>query len=452
MKLPEHVTFVIDRLEKQGYDAYVVGGAVRDELMNRKPTDYDLCTNALPAAIIEIFQDQKIVSCAEAYGTVSVMIGKHTVEITTFRSDGGYSDSRHPDTVAFTNSIHEDLARRDFTVNAIAYSPSRGFVDPYLGLGDIRRRVLRTVGDPAKRFEEDALRIMRGVRLSAKLGFTMEPATEAAALDAREKLNSISVERVRDELFKFLTCHNAGDWLLRYKQIFFTVIPELEACDGFEQYNPNHAFDVLGHTAETVNRASKNLIVRLAALLHDIGKPRCLTRDDTGRGRFFGHMEIGAEMCREILVRLRCPSRLVETVSLLVLNHDKPYSATPVSAREWLAKMGRKNIFLLTDLKKADCLAHAKSYHNRLFRVYGFKREIQAALARGDCFSLHGLAVKGGDINGALSLAPGPETGKILQYLLSQVIAGKVENERDALIELARNYRENDHHKQNKKG
>lgn len=440
MKLPEYVTFVIERLEKQGYDAYVVGGAVRDELMNRRPTDYDLCTNASPAAIREAFSDFRIVSCAEAYGTVSVLIGKQVVEITTFRRDGGYSDSRHPDTVQFTENLQEDLARRDFTVNAIAYNPRAGFIDPFLGLGDIRRKQLRTVGDPQVRFAEDALRILRCARLSAKLGFSVEPATLAAAVAARDSLQNISAERVRDELFKFIVCKNAGNYLLRFKEIFFSVIPELEACDGFEQHNPNHAFDVLGHTAETINRASKNLTVRLAALLHDVGKPRCFTRDETGRGRFFGHMEIGAEMTREILTRLKCPAKLVDTVSLLVLNHDKPYSATPASAREWLARMGRKNIFLLTDLKKADCLAHARSYHNRLFRVYGFKREIQAALARGDCFTLHALAVKGSDVNAALGLRAGPLTGQVLQYLLSAVIEGSAPNEKDQLIELAKEY------------
>ncbi len=452
MKLPEYVTFVIERLEKQGYDAYVVGGAVRDELMNHQPTDYDLCTNALPTAIKEIFSDFKIVSCAETFGTVCVLIGKTVVEITTFRKDSGYSDSRHPDTVEFTTHLQEDLARRDYTVNAIAYNPRAGFIDPFLGLGDIRRKQLRTVGNPADRFAEDALRIMRGVRFSAKLGFLLEPETAAAAIAARDSLSSISAERVRDELFKFIVSKGAGECLLRYKQIFFAVIPELAACDGFDQHNPNHSFDGLGHTAETIARASRNLTVRLAALLHDIGKPRCFTRDDNGRGRFFGHMEIGAEMTREILTRLKCPTKMIDTVSLLVLNHDKPYSSTPASAREWLAKMGRKNIFLLTDLKKADCLAHARSYHNRLFRVYGFKREIQAALARGDCFSLYALAVKGSDVNAALALKPGPETGRILQHLLACVIAGTAENDRDELLQLAHDYYSSPDFKKDLKG
>ncbi|MEG1983649.1 MAG: CCA tRNA nucleotidyltransferase [Oscillospiraceae bacterium] len=440
MKLPEYVIFIIERLEKHGYEAYVVGGAVRDELMNRKPTDYDFCTSASPTLIKEAFSDFKIISCAEQYGTVCVRIGKQIVEITTFRSDGDYSDSRHPDSVVYTRHLQEDLARRDFTLNAIAYNPKTGFIDPFLGLGDIRRRVVKTVGDPMARFSEDALRIMRGVRFCAKLGFSFDSETETAAIKLCGSLNSISAERIRDELFKFIVCKNAGTYLLKYREIFFAIIPELRACDGFDQHNPNHSFDILGHTAETINRASKNLNVRMAALLHDIGKPLCFSQSETGRGRFFGHMEIGAEMSRTILTRLHCPSKMADIICSLVLNHDKPYSSTPESARYWLSQMGRKSIFLLTDLKKADCLAHARSYHNRLFRVYGFKREILAALARGDCFSLYTLAVKGSDINAALNIKPSPVTGQILQYLLNCVIEGSVKNNKNELIPLAKDY------------
>ncbi len=440
MKLPEYVKFLIDRLEQSGYQAYVVGGAVRDELMNRAPHDYDLCTDARPAEIKRVFSDCGQVLSGEAYGTVRVLVGRQEVEITTFRRDGAYSDARRPDEVAFTPHLGEDLLRRDFTVNAIAYHPRTGYVDPCGGIADIRKRRIRAVGEPQLRFEEDALRILRGVRLCAQLGFSFEGRTEAAASQLRHSLRGLSAERVRDELFRFVMCRNAGGVLLRYKDIFFEIIPALRDCDGFAQHNPNHCYDVLGHTAETLNRAPRNLTVRLAALLHDIGKPRCFTQDETGRGRFWGHMEIGEEMAREILARLRCPKKLADTVSMLVLNHDKPYAATPASARYWLSRVGRKNIYLLIDLKKADCLAHARSYHDRLFRIYGFKREVQAALARGDCYSLSALAVKGGDVNAALGQRPGPQTGAVLEYLLGRVIDGSVENQKDALLALAKEY------------
>ena len=440
MKLPEYVKLIIDRLEQNGYQAYLVGGAVRDELMNRVPRDYDLCTDALPADVKRVFSDCKQVAVGEKYGTVCVLIGKKEAEITTFRRDGDYTDARRPDSVAFTPHLGEDLARRDFTVNAIARTPRTGYIDPCGGISDIKRRKIRAVGDPATRFREDALRILRGVRLCAQLGFEFDKETEAAAMRLRGSVAKLSPERVRDELFRFVMCPNAGDVLLRHKEIFFETIPELRACDGFEQHNPNHCFDVLGHTAETLNRASRNLTVRLAALLHDVGKPLCFSQDETGRGRFWGHMEIGEGMAREILTRLRCPKKLTEAVALLVLNHDKPYASTPASARYWLGKMGRKNIYLLTDLKKADCLAHARCYHNRLFRVYGFKREIQAAIARGDCYNLYMLAVKGSDVNAALGLKAGPETGAVLDFLLGRVIDGSAENQKEALLALAKEY------------
>ncbi len=440
MKLPEYVKFIIDRLEQNGYQAYLVGGAVRDELMNRVPHDYDFCTDALPADIKRVFSDCKQIALGEKYGTVRVLVGQKELEITTFRRDGDYTDARRPDTVEFTPHLGEDLSRRDFTVNAIARNPRTGYIDPGGGIADIKRRRIRAVGDADVRFREDALRILRSVRLCAQLGFELDKETEAAAMRLRGSIRGLSPERVRDELFRFVMCPNAGNVLLRYKEIFFEVIPELRDCDGFEQHNPNHSFDVLGHTAETLNRASRKLTVRPAALLHDVGKPRCFSQDETGRGRFWGHMEIGEALAREILTRLRCPKKLVDAVSLLVLNHDKPYASTPASARYWLNKMGRKNIYLLTDLKKADCLAHARCYHNRLFRIYGFKREIQAAISRGDCYNLYMLAVKGSDVNAALELKPGPETGDVLAHLLECVIEGSVENKKDALIALAKEY------------
>ena len=440
MKLPTYVKFIIDRLEEKGFQAYLVGGAVRDELLLRTPNDYDLCTDALPAQIKEAFSDCKIVSTGEKYGTVTVFVGEHQAEVTTFRCDGDYTDNRRPDTVRFTPNLQDDLARRDFTVNAIARNPRTGYIDPFLGAADLRKKLIRAVGNPETRFSEDALRILRGVRFCAQLGFEFEKETGEAALRMRASLRNLSPERVRDELFRFLMCKNAGAELLKYKDIFFEIIPELRACDGFEQHNPNHSFDVLGHTAETINRSSRNLTVRLAALLHDIGKPECFTQDENGRGRFWGHMEVSEALTRQILTRLRCPAKLTDTVALLVLNHDKPYAATPASARFWLNRMGRKNIFLLTDLKKADCLAHARSYHNRLFRIYGFKREIQEALARKDCYNLYSLAVKGSDVNRALGLRPGPRTGEVLDYLLGRVIDGTANNDQEELLALAHEY------------
>lgn len=439
MKLPDYVAEGIGRLEKNGFEAYVVGGAVRDELLGKKPLDYDLCTNARTDDISRIFSDFTLVKPGARFGTVRVVTGGGMLDITTYRCDGEYSDGRRPDTVRFCDSLKEDLSRRDFTINAIAYNPRMGYVDYFGGQADLQAEVIRCVGDPAERFAQDALRILRAVRFAARLGFTIEARTELAARELRGTLRKLSAERVRDELSGFIVCKNAGVFLLRYREIFFEIIPELEPCDGFNQHNPNHNHDVLGHIAETINRASNELTVRLAALLHDIGKPECFTLDN-GRGRFFGHMEVSAKMAREILARLKYPGKIIDTVVILVENHDKPYNNTPPSARSWLNKVGSKNLFLLMKLKRADILAHDPSYHNRLYRLAGFKRAVTETLRRGDVYSLSRLAVNGQDINRELNLAPGSQTGDILYYLLQRVIDGDAQNNRRELLALAREY------------
>lgn len=439
MKLPDYVAKGIGRLEKNGFEAYVVGGAVRDELLGKKPMDYDLCTNAGTDEISNIFSDFTLVKPGARYGTVRIVMGANMLDITTYRCDGEYSDGRRPDTVRFCGSLKEDLARRDFTINAIAYNPKEGYVDYFGGQVDLQAKVIRCVGDAAQRFSQDALRILRALRFAARLGFTIEANTELAARELRGTLHRLSAERVRDELSGFIVCKNAGVLLLRYKEIFFEIIPELEPCDGFNQHNPNHNHDVLGHIAETINRASNELTVRLAALLHDVGKPECFTLDN-GRGRFFGHMELSANMARDILTRLKYPTKIVDAVVILVENHDKPYNSTPQSARTWLSKMGSKNLFLLIKLKRADVLAHDPSYHNRLYRVAGFKRAVTDALRRGDVYSLSRLAVNGQDINRELGLEPGSYTGEILRHLLQLVIDGQAQNNKRELLALAHEY------------
>ena len=441
MKLPAYVLRAIDRLEKNGFEAYVVGGAVRDELLGRRPHDYDICTDALVEQMTEIFSDFTLVKSGARFGTLRVIINSNSLEITTYRSDGDYLDHRRPGSVEFGKSLKEDLARRDFTINAIAYNPKTGYVDYNNGQADLQSRVVRCVGEPSKRFSEDALRILRAVRFAAKLEFTVDARTEIAALDNKELLKNLSAERVRDELSGFIVCKNAGVLLLRYRELFFQIIPELAPCDGFDQHNPNHNHDVLGHIAETVNRIGPELVLRLAALLHDIGKPPCFTMDN-GRGRFFGHMEVSAEMARGIMTRLHYSAKLIDTVCILVENHDKPYYNTPQSARRWLNRMGSKNVLYLVKLKKADCLAHDPSYHNRLYRIASFRRAVTEALQRNDCYSLSRLAVGGRDINSALGLEPGRYTGEILEHLLNLIIEGEADNNKQELMALAKEYNE----------
>ncbi|MDO4566912.1 MAG: HD domain-containing protein, partial [Oscillospiraceae bacterium] len=384
------------------------------------------------------------------FGVVSVGEGERQVEISTFRLEGPYSDMRRPDRVEFTKNLADDLRRRDFTVNAIAYNPRTGYIDPYDGRGDLKRGVLKTVSDARESFSTDALRILRLARFYSQLGLKPEREALEAAKELKSGLNLISADRLREELFLFVTGAFAADALLDCREIIFEIIPELRACDGFEQHNPNHCCDVFGHIALTLRRCSPGLALRLAALLHDVGKPPCFSLDETGRGHFWGHMEKGEEMAREILGRLGCPQRLADTVCALVLNHDKPYAATPAGARQWLARMGSKNIFLLIDLKKADCMAHAKNYHNRLARVYAFKREVQLALKRRDCYTLSALAVNGAELCDALDIKPGPKTGTLLKKLLEAVIAGEAANNKDELIQLAENYLNEEKHENDK--
>jgi len=439
LKLPDFVQLAISRLEKSGHEAYVVGGAVRDDLLGKRPTDYDLCTDATPEQLSNIFNDFTLVKTGAKFGTVRVVMGINVIEITTYRGDGEYSDSRRPDSVVFGGSLKDDVARRDFTINAIAYNPKVGYVDNCGGMADLQAEVIRCVGDPEERFGQDALRILRAIRFAAQLGFTLDPETALAAIKLKHSLKELSAERVRDELSKFIVCEDAGVLLLRYREIFFEIIPELKPCDGFNQHNPNHNFDVLGHIAETVNRSGGDLVLRLAALLHDVGKPECFTLSG-GRGRFFGHMEASAQIAREILVRLRYPARLTDTVCKLVEFHDKPYVSNTVSARQWLNQMGSKNVFLVIKLKKADCLAHDPCYHNRMFRIAGFKRAVTAALRRGDCYSLSRLAINGREIDDELGIAPSKYTGEVLNYLLKLVIEGKIYNNKKELIASAKEY------------
>ncbi len=437
MNLPKSIKTVLRMLTDAGFKAYVVGGAVRDELMKQRPKDYDVCTNARPEETKGVFLRYKLIPKGEKFGTVCPVVGRTPVEITTFRRDGRYSDSRHPLGVEFSNELDTDLSRRDFTVNALAYNEKEGIVDCFSGKSDIENGIIRAVGDPRERFSEDALRIMRALRFSATLGFEMEEETARAATELAPTLKSISAERVRDELMKFVLADRAGDYLLKYKEIVFAVIPELKECDGFDQHNPFHCHDVLGHIAATVNFIDKKPILRMTALLHDVAKPACFTMDGE-RGRFFGHMQASAKVARVILERLKFPSKFTDTVCLLIEYHDKPYSPTPEDARRWLNRLGAENTYLVIRHKTADCLAHDSSYRRHLIKIRDFKREVDLALKRGDCYCLSRLAVNGRDINRALGIQSGEETGATLEYLLQEVIEGRAENESDKLILLAK--------------
>ena len=435
LSLPDYVNTALSRLEDAGFAAYVVGGCVRDALMGRTPGDYDITTDAAPEQTAAVFSGERVIETGMKHGTVTVLPDGHPVEITTFRIDGGYSDARHPDAVRFTRSLEEDLARRDFTVNAIAYSPRRGLIDPFGGAEDIARGVIRCVGDPAVRFREDALRILRCVRFSATLGFAVEAATIAAARDNRALLGRVSAERVAAELKKLVCGPDVRRVVLAETDILGEAVPELLPMRGFDHRNKHHIYDVLEHCAAVCEAVPAEPALRLAALLHDVGKPDCFFTDAEGVGHCYGHAQRGAEMTDAILRRLRLANEERERITELVRRHDMRIEPTAPSVLRALRRFGPEFFFQLVQLKRADALAHAPGpkLTERLERTAALQALAKEALAAEACFSLRDLAVNGRDLLGA-GYAPGPAVGRALDALLDAVCDGRVPNEKAALL------------------
>ena len=437
MELPKEVKNAIGRLESAGYEAFAVGGCVRDSLLGNEPGDYDLTTAAKPEETKRVFQGEKIIETGIKHGTVTVILGETSLEITTFRVDSEYRDNRRPERVEFTKSIEEDLARRDFTMNALAYSESRGIVDPFGGEADVKAGIIRAVGDPEKRFREDALRIMRALRFASALGFEIEPETEKALFENRALLLNVSAERLSEELLKLLCGQNVRWVLMKYTDVLGVILPELLPMRGLDQRNPHHIYDVLEHSAAAAEKVPPRPALRLGALLHDVGKPRCITLDENGVGHFYGHPEISAQMAEEILSRLRLDSAAKKEVVSLVKYHGAQIEPTAKSVRRALNKYSPELFFELLLLKRADAAACDpgrpldEEYFSALESLAG---EI---IAEKQCFSLKDLAVKGDDLVAA-GFAPGPKLGAALGLLLDKVINGELPNEREKLLDFAK--------------
>ncbi len=435
MKLPDHIRVCIDTLENAGFAAYAVGGCVRDSLLGLTPHDYDLCTNAAPAQLRALFANYPLVLSGEKHGTVSVVMDHQPVEITTFRTEGGYQDGRHPDWVRFVSTIEEDLSRRDFTVNAMAYSPTRGFADPFGGQADLKSRTLRAVGDPAARFTEDALRILRGVRFAVRYGLSVEPETEKAMFSLAPLMDKLARERVFDELCKLIPLVSASD-MGHFAPVLVQAIEELKGCVGFNQHSPHHAYDVYTHTAHVVEAMPPDLALRLAALLHDIGKPTVFYRDETGRGHFPDHAKVGAEMADAILRRLRASNTLRSRVVELILHHMIPLEPDKRILRRRLSKLGTAGVQDLLALQRADFGSKGVGEQTDVFdRVEALIEEI---LREDACLSLTDLAVNGRDLI-ALGFS-GKAIGTCLSHLLERVLDETLPNERDSLLAAARTY------------
>ena len=436
MMLPQAVQYCIQSLEAAGYQGFAVGGCVRDSLLGFIPADYDLCTDAKPDEICEVFSAHQLLHHGQKHGTVGVVLDEQVYEITTFRTEGDYADARHPGWVAFVPNVEEDLARRDFTVNAMAYNPRQGYIDPFGGQADLQNKILRTVGDPEARFREDALRILRGARFSARFGLTPEPATLTAMNKLAPLMENLTRERVFEELCK-LICSATAEDQGEFASLLTQVIPELAPSVGFEQRSPHHRYDVFTHTAHVVEAVPQELPLRWAALLHDVGKPACFTTDETGRGHFKGHAKVSQEMADGILLRLKAPSALRQQVTELIGLHMTKLEPDKKLLRRRLGKLGQERLEQLLLLQEADMGSKGTGKPEEMAQFSVLRDLLREILTEDACFSIKDLAIDGWDLQQA-GFAPGPDIGRCLHWLLGQVQDEVLPNQSAALLAAAK--------------
>ena len=426
-------------LEKAGYEAYVVGGAVRDFLLGKKPHDFDITTSAKPEETEEVFKDFLIAEHGLKHGTILVVVNGMPIEITTFRTDGDYSDKRHPDTVAFTTDLSEDLARRDFTVNALAYSPAKGIIDLFGGIEDMNNKVLRAVGDPEERFTEDALRIARAVRFCAQLGFRLEENTEKAAFKLKEYLKDIAVERFSAELIKTLCSPGVEDVLLEYHEILEVLIPEITPMVGFDQHNKHHIYDVWTHTVKVVSAIEPKPSLRLAALLHDSGKPHTFTTDEKGQGHFYGHYAVSYDIASTVFRRLKLDRASTDYALQIIRRHDHYLLDNERQIKRVISRFGEEYLYDMIKFQKADNLAQNPEYRYRQAELDKVKETADRIIEGDSCLKLKDLEINGHDLIEA-GIPEGPLMGDTLYRLLYAVMDGKVENNKEALIAKAKEW------------
>ena len=434
MTLPPSAAYCVGHLEDAGFAVYAVGGCVRDACLGLTPHDYDLCTAATPAEMKALFAGHTLVLAGEKHGTVGVVVDGEVVEITTFRTEGDYRDNRHPDRVEFVTDIEKDLSRRDFTVNAMAFSPTRGLCDPFGGREDLKNGILRAVGDAETRFREDSLRILRGVRFGCRFRLTPEEKTEKAMADLCGLMDNLARERVFSELDGLLPHLQAED-LLRYRTVLCAVIPELRATLGFDQHTRHHIYDIYTHTAHVVAGVPGTPALRWAALLHDIGKPACFALDEAGCGHFYGHAKVSAQLADDVLLRLKAPTALRSRVVRLIELHMTPLTADRKLLRRRVAQHGFETVYDLLRLQESDVKGTGVTENALDFSgVEDLLKELEAEKA---CLTLRDLAVSGHDLI-ALGFS-GPAIGKTQRFLLEQVLEERLPNEKEALLNAAKN-------------
>ena len=434
MELPGYVLDCLERLEDAGFRAWAVGGCVRDACLGRTPQDYDLCTDALPEQTQTVFADWSLVLSGVKHGTVGVVTSGGVVEITTLRAEGDYRDGRHPQWVRFVPELREDLLRRDFTINAMAWNPREGLFDPFGGQEDLERGILWAVGDPERRFREDALRILRGVRFAARFGLTVEENTLAAMEALAPLMDSLSRERVFGELCALLPGITAEE-LIRFAPVITGAIPELKDMVGFDQHSPHHAYDLYTHTAHVVGAVPGDLKLRWAALLHDVGKISTFTLDETGRGHFYSHAAMSAEAADEILRRLKAPTALRERVTILIRHHMTRLEEDKKLLKRRVRALGWDTMEELLQLQEADMRSKGTGEPQDFDQFRRIRVLLEEIRAENACLTLKDLAVNGQDML-ALGLK-GPQIGKTLNALLDAVLEERLPNDREALLRYA---------------
>lgn len=439
INIPSQVNTAIEILCGCGHSAYVVGGAVRNLIMGVSVNDWDITTSALPEETLELFKDYRTIETGIKHGTVTVIIDSMSLEITTFRIEKGYSDNRHPDKVEFTDRVEEDLSRRDFTVNAIAFSPKNGLVDTFGGREDIGNKIIRCVGNPDKRFGEDALRILRALRFAAVLGFDIECETAESIHRNKHLLKNISVERIFVELSKLLCGKNAGDILRKYKDVIFTVLPELEPMDNCIQNHERHIYDVWGHTVKAVESIPPEAELRFAMLLHDSGKPHCKTTDENGIDHFYSHGKISKNIAFNILSNLKTSNKFRDEVCSLVEYHDfLPDKISKKTYIKYISKLGIETVEKLFLIREADVLAQNPKFHTESLEQNEIgKKTLDEIKKEKACFKISDLAIDGKVLEN-IGIIPSPAMGKILETLLDEVMDEKLPNNKEMLTERAK--------------
>lgn len=438
--LPEKVSFIINTLMRAGYEAYAVGGCVRDVMLNRTPMDWDITTSAKPHEVKQLFGHT--IDTGILHGTVTVMLEQEGFEVTTYRIDGEYEDARHPKEVSFTSDLLEDLKRRDFTINAMAYNDTQGLVDAFDGVGDLKRGIIRCVGRATERFSEDALRMLRAVRFSAQLGFVLEEETRAAIVELAPNIAKVSAERIQMELVKLLTSNHPEEIRTAYETGLTAVfLPEFDRMMETAQNNPHHCYTVGEHTLMALQGVEADKVLRFTMLLHDVAKPVCRTTDENGTDHFYGHPQKGSEMARMILRRLKFDNDTTDRVSALVRWHDDNSELSPRSVRRAISRIGLERYPALFAVKRADTLAQSMyRREEKLKYLHDYEMLYQEVMEKQQCLTIKQLAVTGSDLIEA-GMQPGKEIGSVLKKLLELVLEDPELNTKEKLLKQVHNLR-----------